>query len=74
MDAERIAARVAELSPAEVPDALFLVSICEGRSTSPDEAAEWRRRILARAVFLGLSADVWPADDNRPVVSAVPRS
>jgi hypothetical protein len=43
------------MTPEEVHDALRFVEICErGGGTPPEEADEWRRRILAWQGFLGL--------------------
>jgi hypothetical protein len=52
---------LALLSPTEIEDALRFVEICErGGGTPPEEADEWRRRILAWQAFLGLEGG-WPA-------------
>ena len=46
-------ATLAPMTPGEVDDALRFVDICErGGGTPPEEADEWRRRILAWQAFL----------------------
>ena len=47
-------ATLALLTPDEIEDALRFVEICErGGGTPPEEADEWRRRILVWQAFLG---------------------
>ena len=55
-------ARIDALTPEEIRDALLLVGAFEGCTMTPAEADEWRRRVLARAAFLGLPVDSAPAD------------
>ncbi|RLA52831.1 MAG: hypothetical protein DRQ65_06610 [Gammaproteobacteria bacterium] len=58
MDADRMNAILALLTPDEIEDALFFVEICErGGGTPPEEADEWRRRILAWRAFLRLESN-----------------
>jgi hypothetical protein len=41
------------MTPDELRDALWFVDVCErGGGTWPDEAAEWRRRIVAWQGFM----------------------
>jgi len=50
----RVDASFATMKPADVRDALWMVSVFERWNMPPEEAAEWRRRILARQRFLAL--------------------
>ena len=60
MDAAKIDATLALMKPDEIEDALRFVDICErGGGTPPEEADEWRRRIVAWQRFL-------EAEDSRP--------
>jgi len=45
---------LAEMTPGEVPEALWLVDLFEKTGMSPQEADEWRRRIVAWQRFLAL--------------------
>ncbi len=55
---ERIEALIGIMTPDEIRDGLRYVEVLErGGNMTPDEAAEWRRRILARRRFLELGVD-----------------
>ncbi len=55
---ERIEALIEIMTPDEIQDGLRFVEVLErGGTMTPDEAAEWRRRILARRRFLELGVD-----------------
>jgi hypothetical protein len=50
---------LAEMKPEELRDALWILQVCErGGGTSAEEAAEWRRRIVAWQAFLVLDGRV----------------
>ena len=55
MDLAKIEDYVARLTPEEIRDGLWLVSVFENwGSMSTHEADEWRRRIVARQQLLSL--------------------
>ena len=55
MDPAKMNATLALMTPDEIKHALRFVEICElDGGTPPEEADEWRRRILAWQGFLGL--------------------
>ncbi len=55
---ERIEALIGIMTPDEIRDGLRFVEVLErGGSLTPQEAHEWRRRILARQRFLELGVD-----------------
>jgi len=64
------ASLIDRLTPEEIGDALFLVGVFECSAMTPANAGDWRRRVLARAAFLGLPADSRPADESGPAASA----
>ena len=57
MDAAGMDAILAYLRLDEIRDALWLIDLFERWNMSPEEADEWRRRILAREPFLELGDD-----------------
>ena len=66
MDAAKMNAILALLTPDEIEDALRFVEICErGGGTPTEEADEWRRRVLAWQGFLGLDSTTG-TPDGRP--------
>ena len=58
MDPAKMNAVLAQRKPDEIEEALWFVDVCErAGGTPPEEAAEWRRRILAVQRFLSLRDD-----------------
>ena len=52
---------LSEMTPDEIEDTLRFIEVCErGGGTPPEEAAEWRRRILAHSKYLKIEDDVLP--------------
>lgn len=54
---------LAEMNPEEIREGLRLADVFErAGGASPDEAAEWRRRVLAWQAYLDLDEDMaWPS-------------
>ena len=57
MNTARMDVLLGEMTPEEVRDALWMVSVFESWNMPPEEEAEWRRRILASKRFLDLDLD-----------------
>ena len=48
---------LALMTPEEIRDALWMIDVFERWNMPADEAAEWRRRTVARQWFMSLAAD-----------------
>ena len=58
MDPARMNALLAGMDPEEIREGLCLVNVFErAGGASPDEAAEWRRRVLAWLAYLDLDEE-----------------
>jgi hypothetical protein len=52
-----IDAILAEMKPEEVHGCLWMINVFERSNMPPDEANEWRRRILARQRFMQVGSN-----------------